>query len=69
MAEGWKVVAQRQTSDLTPDGRFQDVMEVTFTTDSGTTGVVRVPIVAYSPARVKELIDAQAQTITAVDNL
>lgn len=69
MAQGWRVTSQRQTTELTPDGRFQDVMEISFQLDSGTVGLVRVPLIAYNPDRVKELIDQQAQTLTAVENL
>lgn len=69
MAAGWSVTAQRQTTDLSPDGRFVDVIEVTFLTDGGTAGTVRVPERQYSPERVRELIQQRVDTITAVESL
>ena len=32
VADTWRVVSQRQSSDITADGRFQEVMEVTVET-------------------------------------
>ena len=69
MAQGWKIVAQRQTTDLTPDGRFLDIMEVTFETDEGVTGKVNVPVSAYNPDNVAQLVSARAAAISAVHNL
>lgn len=69
MAQDWQVVAQRQTTDLAPDGRFVDVVEVTFTTQSGTAGTVRVAEQDYTPDRVRELIQARVDVINAVHQL
>lgn len=69
MAANYQVVAQRQTVDLGADGRFTDVIEVTYQTASGVTGSVRVPVATFTPDRVAELIDARAVQHDAVANL
>lgn len=69
MAEGWRIVAQRQTTDLTPDGRFDEVMEITFMTAEQVTGTVRIPVGQYTPDYVREVISARAAQISAVHNL
>lgn len=69
MADGWRIVAQRQTTDLTPDGRFQEVMEITFTTDQDVSGTVRIPVTQYTAENVREVISARAAQISAVHNL
>lgn len=69
MADGWSIVAQQQTTDLTPDGRFQEVMRITFQTTEGVTGTLTVPISEYNPQHVQELISARAAAIKAVHNL
>lgn len=69
MAENWHVTSQRQTTALSSGGTFQDVMEVTFETTSGTTGSVRVPLSQYNPANVKSAIEARVEQIDAVHQL
>jgi hypothetical protein len=69
MADTWHVVSQRQTSDITADGRFVQVMEVTVETASGTTFSIRVPEAAYDEDSVRQLIEARVAQILAVENL
>jgi hypothetical protein len=69
MAEGWHVTSQRKTSEITSGGRFQDVMEVHFTTDTGTDGYVRIPTAKFTPDEVAKRIDAEVAVIDAVHNL
>lgn len=66
---GFTVLAQRQTTDFGPDGRFADVMEVTFQTDAGTVGKVRVPLSVYSADEVRRRIAAYVEHIAAVESL
>lgn len=69
MADNWQVVTQRQTSDITPDGRFIEVMEVVVQLDSGTTITERIPIDQYTPDVVRERIEARVDAVIEVENL
>lgn len=62
----FKILAQRQTSELTPDGRFIDVMEVSFEIETGDTGVVRVPVAVYTAASVAAAVSERAAQMLAV---
>ena len=68
MAEGWKVVGQRQTSVLA-NGSFEQAMVVTFTTSDGVTSSVTVPVSQYNAANVQKLISEQVAHIDAVHQL
>ena len=70
MANGWHVTNQHQTSELTPAGTFQDVMEVTAVSDTtGAPVTIRVPIAAYTAENVKAMLDARFDTVHAVHAL
>jgi hypothetical protein len=69
MADTWHVTNQRQTTALSSGGTFQDVMEVTFETTSGTTGSVRIPVATYSAQAVSDAINARVAQIDAVHSL
>ena len=69
MADTWHVVSQRQTTQLSAGGTFQDVMEVTFLTASGTTGSVVIPLTNFGPAAVQSAIAARVEAIDAVHAL
>ena len=69
MADTWQVVSQRQTSDITPDGRFIEVMEVVVQLDSGTTITERIPIEQYTPEVVQGRIEARVGDVIEVENL
>lgn len=69
MADTWQVVTQRQTSDITPDGRFIEVMEVVVQLVSGTTITERIPIDQYSAAVAQARIEARVADVLAVENL
>lgn len=65
----WKVISQRQTVDLLPDGSVGQVVEVTFTLYDGTTGRVSVPVRGFSAQSVAAAIDAYADHLEAVARL
>lgn len=69
MADTWKVTGQRQTTSLSSGGTFATVMEVTFTTTSGVTGNITVPLSQYNPENVATLINARVAQIDAVHAL
>lgn len=67
---GWRVVSQHQTTELTPNGQFQDVMEVTAqSTENGTHATIRVPIDAYTPENVQAQLDKRFDVLHAVHAL
>ena len=69
MADTWRVVAQRQTSDISRSGDFQDVMEVTVETTTGRSISVRIPVDQYSAELAKQIIEDRVAEVIAVDNL
>lgn len=69
MAESWAVTSQRQTTRITPGGRFEQVMEVHFRTAHGVDGYVDVPLSQYTADNVKEQIDGYVAAIGEVHNL
>ncbi len=69
MADTWKIISQRETPDITPDGRFQSVMEVVVEAISGTVITVRIPVDQYSAAVAEQMIDARVTDVLAVEAL
>ncbi|KKN00276.1 hypothetical protein LCGC14_1139370 [marine sediment metagenome] len=69
MADTWRVVSQRQTSDITPDGRFVDIMEVSVETVTGTTITVRIPTDQYSADAARAMIESRVADVLAVEEL
>lgn len=69
MAGRWSVIAQRQYDELTPQGTFRKVVEVTFELASGTIGRVTVPSNLYSEDYVSGKIEDAAANMIAVENL
>lgn len=70
MADTYKVSAQRPVQDVEPGGTFVDAYEVTYETiPSGVRGKVRIPVSAYTPEHVDEIVRAQATTLEAVAHL
>ncbi|HEY5985057.1 MAG TPA: hypothetical protein VIV12_01555 [Streptosporangiaceae bacterium] len=69
MAADYTIVAQSQTTDLTPDGRFVDVVEVTFQTKDGDTGKVRVPLSDHTAENVAQVVGDRAAAMIAVRRL
>lgn len=66
----WHITNQHQTSVLTPANTFEDVMEITATSDATGVGrTIRVPISAYTPQRVQAEMDAAFDTVHAVHAL
>jgi len=66
---GYKVISQNQTVELRGDGRFIDVMEVTFETESGSTGTVKVPVQGYSAETVRAAVQPLADHMTEIDSI
>lgn len=69
MAQSWRVVAQQQREDLTPNGTFHKVWDVTFETASGTRGIVTIPERLYTEDYVRGAIEAKVATVSAIENL
>lgn len=69
MAGRWTVIAQRQFDELTPQGTFRAVVEVTFQLVSGTTGSIKVPSNLYTEDYVREQVEAQASTMLGIEGL
>lgn len=69
MAGRWSVIAQRQFEELTPQGSFRSVVEITFQLVSGTTGTVKIPVPLYSEEYAREQIETAASAMLAVENL
>lgn len=66
----WRVTGQRQYEELTANGQFVAVVEVTYELiQSGTQGSVKVPARAYTEDNVRNLVDQSAQAMAAVENL
>ena len=68
MSDSWQVTGQRQTS-LMQNGQFVEAMQVSFTTASGVSGHVTIPLQTYSQATVKEAIDKRVALIDPVSSL
>lgn len=69
MAGTWSITGQRETTQLTAGNQFIDVMEVTFTTSSGVTGKVTVPLGLYTADYVRSQIDERVAAIEEVQGL
>lgn len=69
MAMKWRVVTQRQTENLTPQGTFESVVEVTFELASGTQGKVTIPVRLYTEDYVRGVVDDRAEAMVAIENL
>lgn len=69
MADNWQVISQRQTSTITPDGRFVNVVDVTFQIKSGATATVQIPQANYTADYVSQQIDALANQMIAIEQL
>lgn len=69
MAEQWKVIGQRVTERYMPNGKFEDVGEVTVQTIRGTTRTFVIPAAMYRPSYVKDLVDQWVADEEAIHNL
>lgn len=70
MAADYKVLAQRQSTQLTADGRFIDTMEVTFeTAPEGASGTVTIPVSAYTADNVRAQIEERVAQMKAIASL
>lgn len=70
MAATYKVVSQTPVTAAVPGGQFQEAMEIVYETiPSGVTGRVRVPLSAYGPGHVDEVLTDAAATLEAVQKL
>jgi hypothetical protein len=66
---GWSVVSQRGTEILVSGGRWQQVMEVTVETSSGTTHTFPIPMANYTVEYVKAVVDEWYQRESAIGSL
>ena len=66
MADLYKVNSINRRVRLMPTGEFIDVYEVSFTTKSGISSTVDVPVAKFSKEYVSELINAEAQKLEDV---
>jgi len=66
MAELYKVNSVAKRVRLLPTGEFIEVYEVSFTTASGVSSSVDIPVVQFSPEAVKERVEAEAKKIEDV---
>lgn len=69
MAELFTVNSIVKRVQLTPTGEFLDVYEVSFTTKSGITSSVAIPVDRFSKEYVSERIQAEAAQIEEVMKL
>lgn len=70
MGMAWRVLSQRSQDVLTPQGTFEPVWVITYTTiPDGVTGTITVPSRLYTEDYVREQIDLLAAINTAVQNL
>lgn len=70
MADHYTITDQRPVTDATPGGVFVPAMEIAFVTKpSNQPGRVRVPLAAYTPAHVDDVVTAAARNIEAVQAL
>lgn len=69
MAGKWNVVRQQQSERLVPGGTFESIVTITFQLASGTIGSVVVPSRLYTEEYARQVIDAQATTMAAIENL
>lgn len=60
MGANWRVTDIRQTTDVTPSGRFLDVYEVTAETAGGVEFRVKIPVASYSPEVLKSAVESEA---------
>lgn len=65
----WRVISQQQTTKVTVDGRFQDVVEVTFETFDGDVGRVQIPVEAYGAEVARSMIEVYAAQLVAARRL
>lgn len=59
----WRVVEQFETTDVTPRGRFRNVIEVVIETVSGASKTLRIPEEMYSAEVVRQQADAWARAL------
>jgi len=65
----YKVNSVAKRVRLLPSGDFIDVYEVTFTTKSGVSSSIDIPVMEFSPDTVKERVEVEAKKIEDVLNL
>lgn len=62
----YHITGQTETTQVTPAGQVQDVIQVMFGTDDGLQGSVNVPVAAYNVATVRAAVLAKLATMQAV---
>jgi len=69
MEKLYKVNSVAKRVRLLPSGEFIDVYEVSFTTKSGVSSTVDIPVTEFSPETVKERVEVEAKKIEDVLSL
>lgn len=69
MAGRWSVIAQRQYENLTAQGTFTQMVEVTFQLTSGTVGMVKIPAQLYTEEYVRDKVEEAAAAMIGVESL
>ncbi len=65
----WTVVDQTRSTRVSPNGRFQEIVQVTIETASGVEWTFDVPLAAYSEETIKGMADAWATEVERVQAL
>jgi hypothetical protein len=66
VAEGYQITAQHQSVSVGAAGELIDVMNVIFTTPTGASGQVTVPLAEYTAANVARLVGERAAILADV---
>jgi len=70
MADSFKVTGQMEGLMLSPDGRTEPAMSITFEViPAGVTSTIQVPLSEYNTANVEKLLTERADTINGVHTL
>jgi hypothetical protein len=65
----YRITDTRQVSEMGVDGRFHDSYEVTYMTDSGHVGSIRIRKDQATPEAVETRIDSEVAGIDAIRNI
>lgn len=68
-APQWAVDSQTPRTRANSTGTVEDGYDIAFSTSSGHNGVIFVPKSKYTPAAVRELLQAEADKVDAIGQL
>lgn len=70
MADNYKVTGQQEGLMLTPDGRTETAMSITFVVEpAGVTQTIQVPLAEYTVDNVDKLLSERADIVNGVHTL